>query len=109
LKIGISDDDLQHMQRFPEPRKAKLMQHIMSRRPENSVVLDRDIDFDRTLIRMRRDGFRLIDLKRHDTAFTTVWHRRRWKLFGRARAEVALLLWEMNGSGVVTTVSTWRM
>ncbi len=61
------------------------------------------------MLKLRRDGFRLIDLQRHDTAFSTLWYRKGKSLLGLAAEDVAMLLWELEESGASTTVMTWRV
>ncbi|MBI2752547.1 MAG: hypothetical protein HYX46_03390 [Betaproteobacteria bacterium] len=60
------------------------------------MVSNGDHDFERILLKLRRDGFRLIDLQREDTAFTTVWYRRGKSFLGLAAEDVPMLLWEMQ-------------
>jgi hypothetical protein len=61
------------------------------------------------VLQLRRDGFRLIDLQRHDTAFTTLWYHNGHALPGLAAEDVAMLLWELTESRASTTVMTWRV
>ena len=63
--------------------------------------------YEKLLLKLRDDGFALVDLQPHETAFTSVWYRN-----GRtntARENVAMLLWETLDVGNSTTVMMWRI
>ena len=100
---------MKHLQSFPDTRKATVMQRIMSLKPSKSLVSDGDHDFEKSVLKLRRDGFRLIDLQRHDTAFSTVWYRKGKSFLGLTAGDAAMLLWEMQDSNASTTVMTWRV
>lgn len=108
VKSRINDQDMEHLQSFPPERKVAVLDRIMSRKPAESLVLNGDSDFEKTLLKLRREGYQLIDLQREDIAFTTVWYRNGKALFGRAGADVAMLLWEIQEPGGSTSVYTWR-
>ncbi|MBI2752552.1 MAG: hypothetical protein HYX46_03415 [Betaproteobacteria bacterium] len=44
-----------------------------------------------------------------EQAFSCIWYRKPKALFSRAGADVAMLLWEMQDPGTLTTVLTWRI
>ena len=108
MKARITDQDMAYLQRFPDATRAAVLQRIMARKPAESVVLEGENDFEKTILKLRREGYGLIDLQRQDIAFTTVWYRKGKALFGRAGADVAMLLWEMQAPSASTTVLTWR-
>lgn len=109
MKARISDDDLAHLERFPQDKKAEILHRIRVSKPHENATLFGGNDFEHSLLRLRRAGFGLIDLQRHDTAFSTVWHRRRLTLLGGSRAEVAMLNWEIQDAGATTTFAAWRL
>lgn len=108
MKARINDQDMAYLQSFPRAERAAVLERIMARKPAESVVLDGDNAFEKTILKLRREGYRLINLERQDIAFTTVWYRNGKALFGHAGADVALLLWEMQEPRASTTVLTWR-
>ena len=110
LKSRIHDEDIEHLEAFPGERKAAVMHKIMSLMPAGRVVLSGDNDFEKTVLKLRREGYGLIDLQPHEQAFSCIWYRRSKALFSRAGADVAMLLWEMQDPpGALTTVLTWRL
>ena len=111
VKTRINGDDMHHLKSFPDDRKATVIKRIMSLKPTKSVVSEADHAFEKFLLQLRRDGFRLIDLQRHDTAFSTLWYRKGGSLLGFTAEDVAMLLWELEEeeSRASTTVMTWRV
>lgn len=104
----ITGADMAYPDKFPHAERATVLKRIMARKRAESVVLDGDNDFEKTILKLRREGYCLIDLQRQDIAFTTVWYRKGKALFGRAGADVAMLLCEMQEPSASTTVLTWR-
>ena len=110
MKSRIDRKYIEHLEAFPGDRKAVVMQRIMSLMPTERLVLDGDNDFEKTVLKLRREGYGLIDLQPQETAFSCIWYRRSKALFSRAGADVAMLLWEMQDpTGPLTTVLTWRL
>lgn len=109
MRVRINNDDLKHLQAFSDARKSAVLQKIMSNPPAKTVVLDGNNDFEKTLLRLRRDGFGLIDLQPQETACTSVWYRRRPSLLKRPGEDVAMLLWETRERGEATTLITWKV
>ena len=110
MKSRIDDKDLAHLAAFPGDQKAAVMQKIMARQPTERIVLAEDNGFEKTLLKLRREGFNLIDLQRPcESAFTCVWYRKTKSLFNGSGVDVAMLLWEMQDPKVETTVLTWRL
>lgn len=110
MKSRIDQKDLEHLEAFPGDQKAAVLQKIMSRHPTERIVLEEDNGFEKTLLKLRREGFNLIDLQRQETAFTCVWYRKAKSLFNGSGVDVAMLLWEMHDPiKVQTTVLTWRL
>ena len=108
MKSRIDHKDMEHLHAFPGDRKEMVLQKIMSLMPAERVVLDGDNDFEKAVLKLRREGYVLIDLQPQETAFSCVWYRRSKALF--SRADVAMLLWEMQDPpGALTTVLTWRI
>ena len=110
MKSRIDEKDLQHLEAFPGDRKAKVMRKIMSLQPTERVLLDGDNGFEKAVLRLRKEGYNLIDVQRQEIAFTCIWYRETKSLFNGAGADVAMLLWEMQEErGTETTVLTWRI
>jgi len=109
MKSRIDRKDLEHLEAFPGDQKAQVMQKIMSLQPTERVVLDEDNSFERAVLKLRREGYGLIDVQRQEIAFTCIWYRKTKSLFNGAGADVAMLLWEMQEPGAETTVLTWRI
>jgi len=109
MKARIDRRDLAHLEAFPGDQKAKVMRRIMSLQPVERVVLDGGNDFERALLKLRKEGYGLIDVQRQETAFTCIWYRQTKSLFNGAGADITMLLWEMQDRGAETTVLTWRI
>ena len=110
MKSRIDERDLEHLEAFPGDQKALVMQKIMTRPAVERVVLGGDNGFEKAILKLRREGYGLIDVQRQETAFSCIWFRRTKSLFNGAGADVAMLLWEMQERGdVETTVLTWRI
>ncbi len=106
----ITEADRQHLESFPLERRAMLMQRILARDPDKSIELSGKLDFERTLRRLRRDEYALIDLQLHETAFYSVWFRKSGGVMDWRRMEVAMVLWDARGGRAsVTTVQTWLL
>jgi len=109
MKSRIDQRDLEHLEAFPGDQKAAVLQKIMSRQPTERIVLEGENGFEKTMLRLRREGYSLIDLDRQETAFSCIWYRKTKSLFNGSGVDVAMLLWEMQEPGVETTVLTWRL
>jgi hypothetical protein len=107
----ITSQDMEYMKAFPADQKSKIMREIMSRSP----VAERDFEGNthcvKTILKLRADGLRLIDLQPLESAFTSVWYKRNESLLGRAKTEVAaMVVWACNdGDDDVTTVKIWKI
>jgi hypothetical protein len=109
MNARIDNKDMKHLQAFPDAEKALVLQKIMSHAPAKTLVLDGNNDFEKTLLKLRRDGFGLIDLQPQETACATVWYRRKSALLKRPGQDVAMLFWEAQERGEVTTLMTWSV
>jgi hypothetical protein len=109
LDTRINDRDIKHLHSFPGDRKSVLMRRIMSQRPDRTVKLTGKDDFEKQLLKLREDGYKLIDLQRHEHSFSSTWYRRGVSLLGRERVQVTMLVWEQDEPGSSTTVLTWRV
>ena len=109
MKARIDKRDLAHLASFPASEKARILERITSVQPIEQVVLDGSNDFEKALLKLRKEGYALIDVQRQETTFTCIWHRKTKSLFTGARADVTMLLWEMNERGTETTVLSWRI
>jgi len=109
MKSRIDQRDLEHLEAFPGDRKAKVMRKIMAMQPTERVLLDGDNSFEKAILKLRKEGYSLIDLQRQEISFACTWYRETKSLFNGAGADVAMLLWEMQERGTETTVLTWRI
>ncbi len=117
MDTRINERDIKHLQAFPDERKASVMRKIMSQKPDRSLKLNGQNDFEKTMLKLRREGYKLIDLQRHETSFSSVWYRRGVSMLGRGRAHVTMLVWEQEEPAPSsaqepsssTTVLTWRV
>jgi len=110
LETRINDRDIKHLHAFPNDRKKAVMRRIMSQKPDKTVKLTGKHDFEKQLLKLREDGYNLIDLQRHEHSFSSTWYRRRGlSLLGRARLQVTMLVWEQDEPSSSTTVLSWRV
>jgi len=109
MKARIDRKDLAHLNAFPGEEKAKIMRKIMSINPVELVVLEGATDFEKALLKLRREGFGLIDLQRQELSFSCTWHRRTKALFNGGGADITMLFWELQERGAETTILTWRL
>ena len=105
----ITESDRQHLHAFPGERKAALLERIRARKPDKSDEFGGKTDFERTLRRLRRDGYALIDLQLHETAFSSLWYRKSDGVHDWRRMEVAMVIWALLEDGPATTVQTWLL
>lgn len=105
----ISNEDMRHLNAFSEAKKTVVMREIMSQAPAKTVTLSGRNDFEKTILKLRREGFGLIDVQPQETVCTTVWYRRKLALLRRPGAEVAMLLWEPRDHEETTTLVTWGL
>jgi len=116
LDTRINDRDIQHLHAFPDQRKESVMRKIMSQKPDRALKLNGQNDFEKTMLKLRREGYKLIDLQRNEASFSSVWYRRGVSMLGRGRAHVTMLVWEQEEPAEEerppassTTVLTWRV
>lgn len=109
MNTRIGREDMKHLQAFSDAQKTHVMEKIMSCPPEKTVVLEGNNDFEKALLRLRRDGFGLIDLQPQEAACASVWYRRKPALLRRPSGDVAMLLWETQEHGEATTLITWKV
>ena len=105
--VPISEEDLQHLDTFPGGRKATLMERMTAREPNKVVQFDGEFAFERTALRLRRDGYRLIHLQSQETSFSSVWYRKSDGVMSWRRAEITMVVWAEQEDGSTTTVLTW--
>jgi hypothetical protein len=103
----INDADLNYMHGFPMRRKQRLMEEIMSRTPVSNSVVEGHNHYEKTILKLRKDGFQLIDLQPQEFVLTSVWCRNTRSVIGLPRVEVAMLLWVVEEE--VTNVTRWRI
>lgn len=105
--LRITDDDLNHMNGFPAVRKLALIETIMSCAPAASVAFTGNNHYERAILRLRRDEFRLIDLQPQELLFTSVWYRKCRSAMKMSRIELAMLLWVSKEE--LTNLTMWRI
>ena len=94
LKTHINDRDRAHLQAFSPKRKARVMAKIMALDPDGEEISHGKNDFEKTLMKIRHDGFRLIDIQSQETSFATVWYRKGF--LGLGAGDAIMLLWEAS-------------
>ena len=107
----ITSQDMDYMKAFPADQKLKIMREIMSRSPAAERNFEGNTYCVKTILKLRADGLRLIDLQPLESAFTSVWYKRNGSLLGRGKTEIAaMVVWEGNDSDDdVTTVKVWKI
>ena len=109
MDTRINDRDIKHLHSFPVDRKSVLMRRVMSQKPDRTVKFTGNDDFEKQLLKLREDGYKLIDLQRHEHSFSSTWYRRGLSLLGRERVQVTMLVWEQDEPSSSTTVLSWRV
>jgi hypothetical protein len=109
MNARISDEDMEHLREFSKVEKMAVMQEIMSHPPAKTVTLSGHNDFEKSILKLRRDGFGLIDVQPQETVCTTTWYRRKATLLRRRSADVAMLLWEIQKQEQTTTLVSWTI
>jgi hypothetical protein len=107
MQPRIGYQDMKRLQAFPPVEKAAVLQKIAANPPTKTVVLEGHDDFGKKALKLRRDGFSLIDLQRRPRACATVWYRKRPALLRPAAGDIAMLLWETQARGEATLLSVW--
>jgi hypothetical protein len=105
--LRITDDDLDHMNAFPAGKKLELVEKIMSCTPAASAAFKGNNHYERAILRLRRDDFRLIDLQPQEFLFTSVWYRKYRSTMRMPHLELAMLLWISEEQ--LTNLTTWRI
>jgi hypothetical protein len=103
----ITSIDLEHMRTFSTRRKQQVMGEIMSRVPTSNSVVTGHNQYEKTILRLRKEGFRLIDLQPQEHMLTSVWYRNAGSIIGMRRLEVVMLLWEVEDD--LTHLTLWRL
>jgi hypothetical protein len=109
---GISPSDMDYQKDFSDAEKARLMRAVLLASPEEVKTTSGKHDFEKSLLRLRADGFRLIDMQWLEVALTTVWYRKSVSLLGFAKSEVVIALdWTMmdDRGNETTTLRRWRL
>jgi hypothetical protein len=107
----ITSQDMDYMKAFPADQKSKIMREIMSRCPVAERQFEGNTHCVKTILKLRADGLRLIDLQPQESAFISVWYKRNGSLLGRAKTEVAaMVVWACSDcEDDVTTVKIWKI
>jgi hypothetical protein len=111
MAASITSQDREHMRAFSAEQKSRIMREIMSRYPVAERNYVGNTHFVKTILKLRADGLRLIDLQAQETAFTSVWYKKSGSLLGRGKADIAaMVVWAANASeDDMTTVRVWRI
>jgi len=108
----ISYRDLDYQRDFPDAEKARLMRAVLSVLPEDVKTTSGKHDFEKSLLKLRADGFCLIDMQSLEVALTTVWYRKSASLLGFVKSEVVIALdWTMmdDGRNETTILRRWQL
>ena len=107
----ITNQDMSYMRSFPAVQKSRILREIMSRSPVAERNYEGNTHFVKTILKLRADGLRLIDLQPFETAFASVWYKKNASLLGKTKADIAaLVVWESSEcEDDVTTVNVWRI
>jgi hypothetical protein len=103
----ITSEDIDHMNAFPVNRREKILEKIMSRLPATSAEFTGNNQYEKMLLTLRRDDFRLIDLQPQEFMLTSVWCRKTRSVIGLPGLEVVMLMWVVEED--LTTLRTWRL
>ena len=114
MSTRISDEDIGHLLSFPVHAKVKLLRAATASKPMEIRESRGAKDYEKAVLRLRNEGFKLIDFEASETTLSTIWHRSATTMFGLSRFEViASLNWEAEGwSGSdagLTTFKTWKI
>ena len=109
----FSEQDLQHLKAFPQTKKAEVLETIMARPATTQRNCSSHTEYDFTLMKLRKAGYRLIDFQPMETAFTSVWYRKSSRLLGLSTSEsVVMLVWESIDQSIsdnTTLFSAWEL
>lgn len=107
----INSQDVSHMKAFPASQRARIMREIMSRSPVAERHYEGNTHFVKTILKLRADGLRLIDLQPFETAFASVWYKKNATLLGKSKSDVAaMVVWEgSEREQDITTLRVWRI
>jgi hypothetical protein len=109
VHAGIDEEDIRHFQQFDPARRTRILQSIMARTPTHTTVLTGLNGFEKTVQQLHRDDFRLIDLHREDSAFTSMWYRKPRGLRNFGGGAAVMLIWEMGENAASTTITDWKI
>lgn len=110
--VGISPSDMDDQRDFPGAEKARLMRAVLSALPENVKTTSGKHDFEKSVLKLRADGFRLIEMQSLEVALTTVWYRKSASLLGFVKSEAVIALdWTMmdDGRNETTILRRWHL
>ena len=54
MKARITDADMAYLHHFPDAERSTVLKRIMARKPAESVVLEGENDFEKTILKLRR-------------------------------------------------------
>ena len=101
------------MEAFSQRKKAEVLETIMARPATTQVTCSSNIEYDFTLMKLRKAGYGLIDFQPIETAFTSVWYCKSSWLPGLSKSDsVVMLVWEsinQNISDKTTLLSMWEL
>ena len=107
----ITSQDMSHMKTFPSAQRARIMREIMSRSPIAERNYEGNTHFVKTILKLRADGLRLIDVQPFETALASVWYKKNASLLGKTKSDfAAMVVWQCSAREQdVTTVKVWRI
>ncbi len=107
IKTRINDSDIERMNAFPANEKTRIMETINSLTPLSNQANSEPNYYGKTMMRLRDEGYSLIDMQSYETALTMVWYHKSRMPY--SRVDVTMILWELQEDGETTTVITWRV
>jgi hypothetical protein len=111
LLTQINDRDRAHLRAFPLHRKAQVMKQIRSLAPARVVVYQGKNEYEKAVLSLHRDRYRLMYMQPDELQFSAYWYRKDRSFFSKG-ADVTMLLWEHGRDGregESTTLATWRI
>lgn len=110
MTTDTMDGDLNHLNSFPKREKEKVMRVITERPATGEHVYGGENCYENAVVKLRANGYRLIDLAPQDGAFTAVWYRKSSSWLVLRSCEYAVILaWETTDSGEQTTMRQWNL
>lgn len=112
MTTRITTQDMEHLRAFPAEKKAQIMQHVSHESVTQAITYTGSNYYDKAILKLRQEGYGLIDMQPMETACTMLWYRKISPLFSLKRSEYAVMVmleYEMEDGTDVTTLRTWKV